>query len=366
MPAPPTRPPATRRPAGTVTPPQETYDYSEYSTVKDQTEEMFRTRDSRSFKDIFDPSKISGHKFFKPTPGDNLIDYIPFPAGPLHPEVCMKKRLQVGARVYVLEVWVHQNVGPNNDQYLCLAKTYGRPCSICEFQRSDEPGSDAKELNAKRRTVYLVWDRKHEDLGLQIWEVAHFFMEKNLQARVQNPKTGAKIAFAHPSKEEGKHIAFGYAIKGKMREYTGHQFVDRDAGIPKYILDQAFCLDDLLHIPTYEEVESAFYGQEQTGQEDSMEPQSQGQEPGEPTCPVNGVFGTDYWAFVECETCPVQNDCAQLAPPEAAQEQEPEPPPPPPPQPTRRAAAPAPAAPVAEHQEAPRPIAPRPLRRQVT
>ena len=117
-------------------------------------------------------------------------------------------------------------------------------------------------------------------------------MDKQLQARVINPKTGAKINFSHPSKAEGKHISFDLAIKGIMREYTGHQFVDRDEGIPKWVLDQAPCLDDLLYVPTYEEVEEAFYGtdgahvEQEQGPETHMEGSfgEQGQ-----VCPVNRI-----------------------------------------------------------------------------
>jgi hypothetical protein len=359
MPAPPTRTPATRRPAGQPAGGQVPEDYGdEYSTLGYQTEQQYKHRDSRAFRDIFDPDKTEGLEFFKPQQGANFGDIIPFPVGPRHPEVAVRKKMKVGQRAYVLEVWRHGNVGPNNDQWICLARTYGKPCPICEFRQTDQPGADDKELTPKRRSVFAWWDRKAEDKGVQVWEIAHYFMDKQLQARVINPKTGAKINFSHPSKAEGKHISFDLAIKGINREYTGHQFVDRDEGIPKWVLDQAPCLDDLLYVPTYEEVEEAFYGAD--GAHVEQEPELEVNPVQEMTCPVNGVFGGDYWAFVECETCAVQDVCAQLAPP--VQEPEPEPPPPPQ-QPTRRAAAP----PAPEPPEAPKPPpVQRPLRRQVT
>ena len=338
----PTRAPS-RRPAGgppgARTPGGGQEDYGdEYASLGYQTEQQYKTRDSRAFKDIFDPDKIEGITFFKENQGPNFVDIIPFPVGPRHPEVCVRKKMQIGQRAYVLEVWRHGNVGPNNDQYICLARTYGKPCPICEFRQTDEAGADSKELVPKRRSIFAIWDRKAEDKGIQVWEIAHWFMDKQLQSRVINPKTGAKINFSHPSKAEGKHISFDLKIMGKNREYTGHQFVDRDEGIPKYILDQAPVLDDLIFVPTYEEVEEAFYssgaGQE-SGQESGQEYNEQPQVEAGPACPWGGVIGEDYMAFNECDQCTIVEVCASMAPPEP--ESEPEPPPPP--QPTRRAVA---------------------------
>lgn len=374
MPAPPTRTP-NRRPGSPRAGGNEDYG-EEYSSLNYQTEQQHKTMDSRAFKDIFDPDKVRDITFFKPNQGPNFIDIIPFPVGPRHPEVCVRKKMKEGMRAYVLEVWRHGNIGPNDDQYICLARTYNKPCPICEFRQTEEPGADAKELTPKRRSVFCVWDRKAEDKGLQIWEVAHFFMDKPLQARVVNPKTGAKVNFSHPSKTEGKHISFDLAIKGINREYTGHQFVDRDEGIPKWILDQAPVLDDLLFVPTYEEVEEAFYSSGgETQQPDGQQEQYQqeydqehaetlaGQDTGPyPTCPYGGVIGADYMAFNECDNCQVATVCADLAPPEEVQQPEP---PTAPPQPTRRAVAnPAPAA-VEQPAPASAPAQrPRPLRRQ--
>lgn len=364
MATPPTRPPI-RRPA--VSLPGTGYagqaeDYGdEYASLGYQTEQQHKTRDSRAYKDIFDPDKTEGMSFFKEADGINLVDIIPFPVGPRHPEVCVRKKMQPGQRAYVLEVWAHHNVGPNNDQYLCLARTYGKPCPICEFRQSDEPGADAKELTPKRRSIFAVWDRKHEDKGLQIWEIAHFFMDKQLQARVINPKTGAKINFAHPSKAEGKHISFDLKRMGRNREYSGHQFIDRDESIPKWILDQAPVLDDLIYVPKYEDVEEAFYGSGDTGAPGQEERHAEGEplREAELACPFGAVIGVDYWAFQECEQCNISEACAQMAPP-ATPEAIPESP-----QPTRRVATAAsqPGAVDEPEVEHPQPQRPLPIRR---
>ena len=122
--------------------------------------------------------------FWAPKLGQHIIDIIPFKMGsnsplddigqPLTPE---------GEDDYVLDYWVHRNIGPGEDQTIvCLAKTYREKCPICEhaqelIRKGDQDTADL--LKPKRRTIYnvYVWDSAEEqNKGVQIWEVAYFYM----------------------------------------------------------------------------------------------------------------------------------------------------------------------------------------------
>jgi hypothetical protein len=82
---------------------------------------------------------------------------------------------------YNLEIWVHRFVGVNRDSHvLCLAKTFGQPCPLCEEQRSlKETGGDKKlieSLEPKRRALYNIIDLDDEDKGVQIWETSYYLL----------------------------------------------------------------------------------------------------------------------------------------------------------------------------------------------
>ena len=65
---------------------------------------------------------------WKPGDGAHIIDIIPYPAGKHDPD------LKEGEDNYTFEYYVHNNVGPNDQWYLCPAQTYGEPCPVCEHR----------------------------------------------------------------------------------------------------------------------------------------------------------------------------------------------------------------------------------------
>lgn len=201
--------------------------------------------------------------FWKVGEGQHLIDIVPYLAGPNDPNVPQ------GEPTYGLELYVHPSVGPGERTFICLQTTYDRPCPICEHKKqlieSGAPEEEWSPLKAKRRMVYnvLVYDTPQElQKGIQIWEVAWWFSERHFIKLAEVPMrdgTIKKISFADPW--EGKSIAFERAGTGANNtQYLGHKFVDRAEPLPENILEKAHCLDELIHIPTYEEVYQAHWG----------------------------------------------------------------------------------------------------------
>ena len=69
----------------------------------------------------------------KPTKEDpHIIDIIPFIAGENYPTKIDKRHaIKKGDYVYLLELYVHTNIGPGKEWIVCPTKNYGNSCPIC-------------------------------------------------------------------------------------------------------------------------------------------------------------------------------------------------------------------------------------------
>lgn len=203
----------------------------------------------------------------KPTKEDpHIIDVIPFRAGKNFPQVDAKHPIKKGDAVYVMELWVHSNIGPNKKQIVCPSKNYGEACPICEDVeerlRNGEVWDDVKNIAAKRRCVYNIWchdSKKEKRKGVQVWEVSHRYSEKEIQAQVKNPRTGGVVPFSHPSQEIGKSISF-YTDDDEYNTIHGHKLIDREEDIPRDVLEGAYKLDKYLDRLEYEEIAKIYFG----------------------------------------------------------------------------------------------------------
>lgn len=224
--------------------------------------ESYRSRDSGTGATIW--NELAANATFWNCPeGDHIIDIIPYLAGENYPTTTGRKP---GKAVYFLDIWVHKGVGPNGDQFVCPAKNYKKRCPICEeIERKIEEAGDYEQVRkfveryrAKRRSIYNVVvrdDGKEERKGVQIWDVAHFFMEKHLAKKSKDPRTGGYTFFSHPDK--GKNVYF--EKRGKRNQsFENHQFLDREKPVSDEELESAWVLDEMIHIPTYNEIAEVF------------------------------------------------------------------------------------------------------------
>jgi len=224
----------------------------------------------------------TGATYWNPEGGDHLIDLIPYIAGANHPTI------PEGEPAYVLKLAVHYGIGISEDKsFICLKETYDKPCPICmhRTQLKNEGAEDEvwKSLFPKKRTVYNVycWDSSsEEDKGVQVWEVSDWYFQKHLDQLAKGPRRPGRgeyekrIDFIDP--DEGKSIAFTIKpprSKEAYAEYIGHRFDDRDYVISDEMLDSAQVLDELIIIPTFEEVYEEYWGEpfEEGGEEAEQE-----------------------------------------------------------------------------------------------
>lgn len=233
---------------------------------RDDLKAQLRERAQESYETKDDGGKFSPYWTGMPFPkwkcgdGEHVIDVVMFPAGENYPTKShLKSPPSPDKWVTWLDVWVHTNVGPNEDMVICNASSYGEPCFICEdvaSLRRQKPVDEEliKEIKAKRRAGYLIICRDseaEERKGLQFFEVSHFHMEKELAKRARKPLGGGFILYADPW--DGKSVYFRKEGKG-LDAFSEHNFIDRDYAIPDEMLEKVQPLANFLTRLTYEEV----------------------------------------------------------------------------------------------------------------
>ena len=218
------------------------------------------------FPTIFDKSKIPpGVDFYRVTEGEHIIDILPWVAGSNMPLGEDNEPItEEGGIEYVLDLWVHTNIGAMGNPYVCPYENFGEPCPICEYLKEERREKHIwNKLRARRRVVYLIWahtNRDQEKKGVQILEVSHFFMEEKIAEIAKLPRGGGSIVFSDP--DEGKSIMWTRKGTGQDNtQYLGHRLIDREVEIPDKILDSGFALDEVVKMrPTYDEINKDFRG----------------------------------------------------------------------------------------------------------
>jgi X-linked retinitis pigmentosa GTPase regulator len=141
-----------------------------------------------------------------------------------------------------------------------------------------------KHLYPRERNLYniICYDsREEEKKGVQVFDVATFYMEENLlkiankKAKRRSSKSKVKsiepfVDFASPDRD-GKVITFSIESaksKDTYPQYGGHAFEDRDYDIEDEVLESVYTLDDLLIIPSYKELKAVFKRSEEEDSED--------------------------------------------------------------------------------------------------
>ena len=334
--------------------------------------EMMR-KDLRERRKMGEERKLGGGGFktflvcpedvsiYKPdTSGDDHeIDILPYQAGKRDP---LRKE---GEWTRCLDIFVHNNVGSSNDQFVCPAQEfYNEKCPVCEERTrlySDGEKDKADRLWPSRRIVYniLCYDsKKEEEKGVQIFPVAYTYLEEGIKKLEAKAKRRAdkdidpNISVEDP--DEGRTISFNVSSKtvpihGKpvpVPDYDGIELMPRDYKISDEDLDDCYALDKFLYLGKENEDEDdidwkAFYneinesftgddGEEKKSDEDEVKAEKEeGRRSGrrdrnkkeekkdekdtedinKKSCP--GEFGTkDVGSFDECERCSDFPDCA--------------------------------------------------------
>jgi hypothetical protein len=300
--------------------------------MEQRLQESYNSKDdSGKFKSIFVKDAVGNTPMWKCSEDEHFLNIIPYVAGKNNPNT------KAGQFAYSLDIFVHRKVGINEDSYICLARSYGKKCPICDEQAEIRKQEDydekyVKTLNPTRRVIYNIEcldSDKELKKGIQLFEVSHYLFEKELAEIAKKPRGGGFILFSDP--DEGKTVFFRKSGNGPTNtEYKAFKFEDREEPVSDEILDAALCLDELIHIPSYEEVRNAFFGNDASDDipeetvteraaeaEQSRRPASRGaaKEEVKKEEEVAKEFeypcssSADFGSFEACENCPDVAEC---------------------------------------------------------
>ena len=299
---------------------------------------------------VLDYSKVDGEiEFFSPKEGRNRINIIPYEIKTKNHPLVKKGEMEIGDIDYVMDIWVHKNVGPAEKNVICLKNTFGKPCPICEHAsmlRKKGEEDEAKDLKPSRRVIYNVEDLK-EPGKVKVFESSHYLFEKELIDEARDDEEGGFINFADP--EEGKEIKFRASKTSQggfeFNEYKSFSFEDREEPLSKKLLAKAISFDEILNVPTSEEVEKIFFGNTEDDEQEEIEEEApkksvetkeeiepeletepkkvfkksddeEEEKPKKPEkksgskCPFGHIFGDDCDNFDDCDDCDQWDKCA--------------------------------------------------------
>ena len=303
-------------------------------------QESYANKDSSGqFKDFYDPDKKTSVRFWKPKEGEHDIMIVPGLTGSQHP------KFGPNQMQHELTVFVHRQIGINKDQFVCLNRTYGEPCPICEHLASFEDPSEAtiKAYSPSKRTLYniIVCNSSEEEAkGVQVWEVSAKLFTAPLEVYAHKKREGGEVRYADI--DNGKVVNFVQSGKKLTLEYGSFEFKKRRPLTDDDLMATA-CLDELVHKPAYDELatalksgleakgetmkspapstapkkEAAPWKEEKPAESDApdFDPPKQESAPAPaPTssdeCPYGAVYGTDYDEYEECKSCSSAKGCS--------------------------------------------------------
>lgn len=143
--------------------------------------------------------------FFKPKDGLNRLR-------PLPPS-------WDSAEHWGLDIWWHQNIGPDKQRYLCAEKHGVGKCAVCR-ERLQMPEQDAYEARAILRVATWFIDRDDEDAGPKMWAVPHQ-TDKEFLDLAEDKETKELYQIDHP--EKGFDILFKKTGKERNTKYLSIQ-----------------------------------------------------------------------------------------------------------------------------------------------
>lgn len=205
-----------------------------------------------------------GFEMFSPEAKRYRLDFMPYIVGKGNPVA------KEGSEYFEREFFVHKNVGPDRDWFVCPARTFKKPCPICEYLRKkvDDPDMSEDEIKehrraygAKTRVLYLVRDLDADgpDGQVKVYNESAYTFAKPLYGKINAGDEEDGYDFFYDP-EEGKtvRVMFQQAEGGKWLEVADMEFRGRKHGYDADVADEMPCLDDMLICLPYDKLKRIF------------------------------------------------------------------------------------------------------------
>jgi hypothetical protein len=162
--------------------------------------------------------------------------------------------------------YTHRGIGASDNSYICPAKTWDKPCPICEYRAKLANDKDAdedtlKELRPKERQLWNIRDLDSPEKGVQLWDISFHLFGKQLDAAIRNSDEEDEFEF-YADNEDGHTLKVGI----KERSFGGRAFYEaetiyfkeRKEQYDEEILDEVHDLDSILKEYSYKELKAIF------------------------------------------------------------------------------------------------------------
>jgi hypothetical protein len=173
---------------------------------RERSREQVEKRANQKGGAVYDQIFKGNYPEFRPKAGDHSIRILP-PTGELEDH-------------YGVDIFMHQQIGPDNQRYLCLEKHKQGDCVICEEKRKADAEKEeeyAKKLYPRKKVAILLIDRNNEKVGPQIWGMP-WKGDRDINKKAEDKKTKELLAIDHP--EEGYDVEFTVTGTGLHTEYS--------------------------------------------------------------------------------------------------------------------------------------------------
>jgi hypothetical protein len=209
-----------------------------------------------------------GLSVFAPEPGGKVkFEIVPYTVtDPHHPDRNEENGTAVkGNPWYKRPFKLHRNVGSSNDVTICPT-SIGKKCPICEYRtkkiRAQAEKEETDALKASFRNLYLVIPKDHKKFEeeVHLFDISQYNFQALLNEELQENPANENF----PSLDEGKTLRVRFESKtiGGSQPFAQASRIDFDERDEQYewsMLDDNPSLDDLLTIPTYDELHAKFF-----------------------------------------------------------------------------------------------------------
>lgn len=156
---------------------------------------------------LFDSILKDGVARYAPQRGDNRVRFLP----PTFED----------AEHYGLDVWVHYGIGTDRGSYLCLKKMKNKPCPICDAvaeMKADGEADEAKRIDAKKRVLVYLIDRKERDQEPKVWAMP-WTVDRDIANAAADDEDGEVLQVDRP--ERGYDVSFRIEGQKRNTKYIG-------------------------------------------------------------------------------------------------------------------------------------------------
>ena len=247
-------------------------------SLKDRLKSRYENRSSSNSRVQALNFKSKEVKFFKPKKGNNFINILPYTIATKNHPLVRSGDAEVGEEDFVLDLWIHQYVGPNKSDIICPKRNFNKPCPICEAgdeYRDQGKKDESSKCRPSHRAFYNIVDTEDDDSGVQIFSTSF----KNFHEELMNEAGDAGKDEENSDSDiidfidfkNGKVVKFRAEEesynKNKYFEFKSFKFQKRTEPIGKEIRENIFNLDEYMVIHSYDEIKSAFFGNDEDEEE---------------------------------------------------------------------------------------------------